>query len=82
MLALVDDHAHSALSPKQKTALRFADAYLNGPVAIDEGLRAELATHFTPTELGSLLVRLMHFSSDKVMVALGLDLDAPTRQVV
>jgi hypothetical protein len=82
MLALVDDHEHSALSPMQKAALRFADAYLNGPVPVDDDLRSELATYFTPTELGSLLVRLMHFSSDKVMVALGLDLDEPTRQVV
>ena len=82
MLALVDDHEHSRLSPKQKTALRFADAYLNGPVAVDDDQRAELSTYFTPAEIGSLLVRLMHFSSDKVMVALGLDLDEPTRQVV
>ena len=82
MLALVDDHEHSALSPKQKAALRFADAYLNGPVAVDDGLRAELTTYFTPAELGSLLVRLVHFSSDKVMVALGLDLSEPVRQVV
>ena len=82
MLALVDDHEHSALSSKQKAALRFADAYLNGPVAVDDELRAELDTYFTPAELGSLLVRLIQFSSDKVMVALGLDLDEPTRQVV
>jgi hypothetical protein len=82
MLALVDDYEHSALSAKQKAALRFADAYLNGPVAIDDDLRAELTSHFTPTELGSLLVRIMHFSSDKVMVALGLDLSEPVRQVV
>ena len=82
MLALVDDHEHSALSPKQKAALRFADAYLNGPVAVDDDLRAELTAYFAPAELGSLLVRLMHFSSDKVMVALGLDLDEPVRQVV
>ena len=82
MLALVDDHEHSPLSSKQKAALRFADAYLNGPVAVDDDLRAELTAHFTPAELGSLLVRLVHFSSDKVMVALGLDLDEPVRQVV
>ena len=82
MLALVDDHEHSPLSAKQKAALRFADAYLSGPVAVDDDLRGELTTHFTPAELGSLLVRLMHFSSDKVMVALGLDLAEPVRQVV
>jgi hypothetical protein len=82
MLALVDDHEHSPLSVKQKAALRFADAYLNGPVAVDDDLRAELTAYFTPTELGALLVRLMHFSSDKVMVALGLDLAEPVRQVV
>jgi hypothetical protein len=82
MLALVDDHERSSLSAKQKAALRFADAYLNGPVPVDEVLRNELTEHFTPEELGSLLVRLMQFSSDKVMVALGLDLDEPVRQVI
>jgi alkylhydroperoxidase family enzyme len=82
MLALVDDHEHSQLSRKQKAALRFADAYLSGPVAVDDELRAELTTHFTPDELGALLVRLMHFSTDKVMVALGLDLADPVRQVM
>jgi len=82
MLALVDDHEHSSLSPKQKAALRFADAHLSGPVAVDDDLRAELTAYFTPTELGSLLVRLMQFSSDIVMVALGLDLAEPVRQVV
>ena len=82
MLALVDHHEHSALSAKQKAALRFADAYLNGPVAVDEDLREELIAHFTPVEIASLLVRLVQFSSDKVIVALGLDLDEPTRQVV
>ena len=82
MLALVDDHEHSSLSDKQKAALRFADAYLNGPDRVDDELRRELTAHFTPAEIGSLLVRLMQFSSDKVMVALGLDLDEPVRQVV
>jgi alkylhydroperoxidase family enzyme len=82
LLALVDDHQHSALSDKQKVALRFADAYLNGPARVDDDLRRELTTHFTPAEIGSLMVRLMQFSSDKVMVALGLDLAEPTRQVV
>jgi alkylhydroperoxidase family enzyme len=82
MLALVDDHEHSALSAKQKAALRFADAYLLGPSTVDDDLRHELSLHFTPEELGALLVRLMHYSSDKVMVALALDLEEPVRQVV
>lgn len=82
VLAAVDDHRQSSLTTKQKVALRFADAYLSGPSSVDDELRAELLAHFTPEELGSLLVRLMHFSSDKVMVALGLDLAEPTRQVV
>ena len=82
MLALVDDHAHSSLNPKQRAALRFADAYLNGPIAVDDDLREELSSYFAPTEIASLLMRLMQFSSDKVMVALGLDLSEPVRQVV
>jgi alkylhydroperoxidase family enzyme len=82
MLALVDDYEQSTLTDKQKIALRFADAYLLGPATVDNELRRDLTAHFTPTELGALLVRLMHFTSDKVMVALGLDLDSPVRQVV
>jgi hypothetical protein len=82
MLALVDDYEHSALSDKQKVALRFADAFLLGPRTVDDELRTEMLRHFAPDELGALLVRLMHYSNDKVMVALGLDLDSPVRQVV
>jgi hypothetical protein len=82
MLAFVDQYEQSPLTEKQKIALRFADAYLLGPDAVDADLRDELTKHFSPTELGALLVRLMHYSSDKVMVALGLDLDMPVRQVV
>ena len=82
MLAMVDNYETSTFSPAYKSALRFADAYLRGPTSIEASLRAELLEHFTPTELGALLVRLMHFSSDKVMVALGLDLDEARIQIM
>ena len=82
MLASVDDYETSDLSAPQKAALRFADAYLSGPTEVDEALRAELLANLTPTELGALVVRLMHFSSDKVIVALGMDLPDARRQIL
>ena len=82
LLAMVDDYEHSLLNPAQKAALRFADAFLRGPTPIDDELRTELLRHLSSSELGALAVRLMHFSTDKVMVALGLDLSEVRHQIM
>jgi len=75
MLAAVDDYAHSGLSADQQAALRLADAYLTAPGETGESVRQDVAAHLTPAQAVELVLKLMGFSSDKVMVALGLDFD-------
>jgi alkylhydroperoxidase family enzyme len=75
MLASVDHYEHSDLTPAQKAALRLADAYLAAPADMDESVRSEVAAHLSPAQVVELALKLMGFSNDKVMVALGLDFD-------
>jgi alkylhydroperoxidase family enzyme len=75
MLAAVDQYETSDLSPAQRAALRVADAYLVAPAEMSESARQEVAAHLTPTQVVETVLKLMGFSSDKVMVALGLDFD-------
>lgn len=71
----VDHYESSALSGRQKAALRLADRYLlrPGEPADDPGED----DHLREGEVVELVLRLMEYSSDKVMVALRLDLDEP-----
>src|ERR1700693_4169594 len=75
MLDAVDDYQQSDLSATQKAALRLADGYLTAPAAITDRVRQEVAEHLSPVQVVELAIKLMGFSSDKVMVALGLDFD-------
>jgi alkylhydroperoxidase family enzyme len=75
MLAAVDHYQDSNLSPAQQAALSLADAFLTAPGEMRESVRREVAAHLTPVQVVELVLKLMGFSSDKVMVALGLDLD-------
>jgi alkylhydroperoxidase family enzyme len=75
MLASVDHYEQSDLTPAQKAALRLADAYLAGPAEMSESVKREVAAHLSPAQIVELALKLMGFSNDKVMVALGLDLD-------
>jgi|ERR1700722_15199465 alkylhydroperoxidase family enzyme len=75
MLAAVDHYEQSELSPVQQAALRLADAYLIAPAEMSEAVKQSLADHLTPEQAVELVLKLMGFSSDKVMVALGLDFD-------
>ena len=75
MLAEVDHYEHSDLSPAQRAALRLADAYLTAPAEMSDSAKREVAAHLSPAQIVELVLKLMGFSSDKVMVALGLDLD-------
>ena len=75
LLAAVDDYEGSELSPAQKAALRLADAYLTSPADMSEGVREDLLRHFDAGQVAELTLKLMGYSSDKIMVALGLDLD-------
>jgi alkylhydroperoxidase family enzyme len=75
MLASVDHYQHSDLSPFQKAALRLADAYLTSPADMSDSIRREVANELSPGQVVELTLQLMGFSNDKVMVALGLDMD-------
>ena len=75
MLAAVDHYEESELSPVQQAALRLADAYLISPAVMSEAVKHEVAAHLSADQVIELVLKLMGFSSDKVMVALGLDFD-------
>jgi alkylhydroperoxidase family enzyme len=75
MLDKVDHYEDSDLSAEQRAALRLADAYLIAPGAVSDAARAEIAAHLTPLQVVELVLKLMGFSSDKALVALGIDFD-------
>src|SRR3954447_26266033 len=75
MLEKVDHYDDSDLSPEQRAALRLADAYLVAPAAMSDAVRAEIAALLTPAQVVEVVLKLMGFSSDKALVALGIDFD-------
>jgi alkylhydroperoxidase family enzyme len=75
LLSEVDHYRDSTLTPAQRAALVLADAYLTAPAEMSDEARAEVTADLTPHQVVELALKLMGFSSDKVMVALGLDLD-------
>lgn len=79
MLDAVDSYEDADFTPAQTAALRLADAYLVDPAAMSDDVRDDVTDHLDTTQIVELSLKLMGFSSDKVMVALGLDLDAITR---
>jgi hypothetical protein len=75
LLGKVDTYETSDLGGSQKAALRLADVYLGAAGATDDDLRAEILAQLTPAQVVETVLKLMQWSSDKVMVTLGLDLD-------
>jgi len=75
MLSSVDHYETSDLSTAQQAALRLADAYLIAPAEMSEATKRNVAANLTPTQVVEVVLKLMGFSSDKVMVALGLDFE-------
>jgi alkylhydroperoxidase family enzyme len=75
LLAKVDSYEASDLSPAQRAALRLADAYLTAPGEMSHRAKQEVAANLSSSQIVEVVLKLMGFSSDKVMVALGLDFD-------
>lgn len=75
MAAKVDCYATSDLTARQKAALRYADAHLMGPGCIDASLRAEVCAQLTPAEVVELALDISKWSTQKVPVALGSDVE-------
>ena len=78
MLDAVDHYEDSELTPAQRVALALADAYLGAPAEMSDAVRQQVTDQLTSVQVVELVLKLMGFSSDKVMVALGLDLDEIT----
>ena len=74
-LDAVDQYEQSDFTAEQKAALRLADAYLTSPADMSDSVKREVAEHLSSAQVVELAVKLMGFSSDKAMVALGLDFD-------
>jgi alkylhydroperoxidase family enzyme len=75
MLDAVDDHRDSGLAPEHRAALALADAYLGSPASMTDDVRQQVAEHLSPQQAIEIVLKLMGFSNDKVMVAMGHDLD-------
>ena len=75
ILAKVDDYERSDLSEMQKAALRVADAYLSSPADMTDEVRKGALEHLSSPQIVETVLHLMQYSSDKMMVALGLDLE-------
>jgi alkylhydroperoxidase family enzyme len=77
LYAAIDHYEASDLSDRQKAALRLADACLLWPAGTSDEVRPGALKHFKPEQIVELILRLMVYSSDKVMISLNLDLDEP-----
>jgi alkylhydroperoxidase family enzyme len=75
MLAAVDHYRDHDLSPAQEAALALADTYLASPADMTDAVKEEVTAWLSPVQVVELVLKLMGFSSDKAMVALGLDFD-------
>jgi alkylhydroperoxidase family enzyme len=56
-----DDHASSTLGPRERAALRWADAYLVGPGAKGDAVRTEVLRDLTAEDVAELTYALMRF---------------------
>src|SRR5262249_50107919 len=78
MLTSVDRYEGSDLTPEQQAALKLADAYLVAPAEMNDSKKRDVTAHLSTEQILELALKLMGFSSDKVTVALGLDIDEVT----
>ena len=75
LLAAVDDAGDSRFSAFQRAALVLADAYLIAPAEMTAAAQAEVAAELSAEQAVELVLKLTGWSSDKTMVALGLDFE-------
>jgi len=75
MLSAVDHYRDGGFSAVQQAALALADAYLTDPASMGATVRDEVAAHLTAEQVVEIVLKLMGYSNDKAMVALGLDFE-------
>jgi hypothetical protein len=66
-------YERSDLPERQKVALRLADAFLADPASFGAASRAQTLEHFTPAQVVELLFKLVTWTVNKSVTALGLD---------
>lgn len=69
---VADGYEASALSPREKSALVLADAYLGFPAGLDAGAAERITGEYTQAEIASMLVALMTFNfTSRMAVSIG-----------
>jgi alkylhydroperoxidase family enzyme len=83
-VALIDDdYLTSPLSDTQKLVLRYTDAFLLDPAAVDPELRREMAERFSAAEIVELTLALALFlGMAKVLISLGTEPESMTTTVL
>jgi alkylhydroperoxidase family enzyme len=67
-------YERSTLLPEhQKAALRFTDAFLAYPNGLDEEARKRMLAHFSTKQIVELTFKLLYWSCNKALIALGID---------
>jgi AhpD family alkylhydroperoxidase len=79
---ITDDHRASDLPPRWKLALRYTDALIVAPAAIDDELRRDLLAELSPAELVELTATIATaIAFSKAAVAVGAPADMPILEV-
>lgn len=73
LAAAVASYERSALSDRQKVALRLADAFLTDPRRLSSDVAAQARSCFSATQTIELTLKLVAFGANKAHVALGVD---------
>jgi hypothetical protein len=63
----------AAIPEHQKTALRYADAFLSYPDRLPPEVGEQMLEHFSPAQIVEISFKLFFNSSNKPVVALGID---------
>jgi alkylhydroperoxidase family enzyme len=71
--ARIDDYESSDLDERLKVMLRYVDAFITAPASVRPELAAALARHYTRAQIVEITLDVMKFSTQKMHVALGLD---------
>ena len=69
------------IAAEHRAALLLCQAYLEDARPLSPAVAAEVLAVFSPADVVELITRLVMWSSDKTLVALALDLDAPITQL-
>jgi alkylhydroperoxidase family enzyme len=80
---IADGFEASALDARAKAVIRYTDVFLRGGHGLDDDLRAEMLTHFTPAQIVELTAGIALFMGfSKIAVSLGTaPADMPTMVV-